>query len=57
LLLRRCGRPPGVNMNGTDFIPQLLRACDGLPVAVLGLVLDVLIQWATGRCRGLWCYF
>jgi hypothetical protein len=29
----------------------------GLPVAVLGLVLDVLIQWATGRCLGLWCYF
>jgi hypothetical protein len=26
-------------------------------VAVLGLVLDVLIQWATGRCLGLWCYF
>lgn len=36
LLLRRCGRPAGMNMNGTDFIPQLLRACDGLPVAVLG---------------------
>ncbi|MEI7785438.1 MAG: WecB/TagA/CpsF family glycosyltransferase [Betaproteobacteria bacterium] len=36
LLLRRCGRPAGVNMNGTDFIPQLLRACDGLPVSVLG---------------------
>ena len=29
----------------------------GLPVAVLGLVLDVLIQWASGRCLGLWCYF
>jgi hypothetical protein len=29
----------------------------GLPVAVLGLVVDVLIQWATGRCLGLWCYF
>lgn len=36
LLLRRCGRPPGLNMNGTDFIPQLLRACDGLSVAVIG---------------------
>jgi hypothetical protein len=23
-------------MNGTDFIPELLRACDGLSVAVLG---------------------
>ena len=29
----------------------------GLPVAVLGLILDVLIQWVTGRCLGLWCYF
>jgi len=36
LLLRRCGRAPGLNMNGTDFIAQVLRACDGLPVAVLG---------------------
>jgi len=35
-LLRRVGLPPGLNMNGTDFIPQLLRACDGLPVAVIG---------------------
>jgi hypothetical protein len=35
-LLRRCARAPGLNMNGTDFIPELLRACDGLPVAVLG---------------------
>jgi exopolysaccharide biosynthesis WecB/TagA/CpsF family protein len=35
-LLRRCARPPGLNMNGTDFIPELLRACDGLTVAVLG---------------------
>ena len=36
LLMRRCGQPPGLNMNGTDVIPQLLRACDGLSVAVLG---------------------
>jgi exopolysaccharide biosynthesis WecB/TagA/CpsF family protein len=35
-LLRRCARAPGLNMNGTDFIPELLRACDGLSVAVLG---------------------
>jgi hypothetical protein len=35
-LLRRCARPPGLNMNGTDFIPELLRACDGQTVAVLG---------------------
>ena len=29
----------------------------GLPAAVLGLILDGLIQWGTGRCLGLWCYF
>ena len=28
----------------------------GLPVAVVGLVLDGLIQWATGQCLGLWCH-
>ena len=36
LLMRRCGQAPGLNMNGTDVIPQLLRACDGMSVAVLG---------------------
>lgn len=35
-LLGRCGQAPGLNMNGTDFVPRLLRACDGLPTAVLG---------------------
>lgn len=29
----------------------------GLPVLALGLLLDVLVQWVTGRCVGLWCYF
>lgn len=28
----------------------------GLPVLALGLLLDFLVQWATGRCFGLWCY-
>ncbi len=36
LLLRGCGRPPGRNLNGTDFIPRLLHTCNGQPVAVLG---------------------
>lgn len=35
-LLGRRGQSPGLNMNGTDFVPRLLRACDGLPTAVLG---------------------
>lgn len=29
----------------------------GLPVLALGLLLDFLVQWVTGRCIGLWCYF
>lgn len=35
-LLGRCGQAPGLNMNGTDFVPRLLRRLDGLPTAVLG---------------------
>lgn len=35
-LLRWRGQPPGRNLNGTDFIPRLLRACNGQPLAVLG---------------------
>jgi hypothetical protein len=29
----------------------------GVPVLVLGLLLDGLVQWVSGRCVGLWCYF
>lgn len=29
----------------------------GLPVLALGLLLDMLVQWITGRCIGLWCFF
>lgn len=29
----------------------------GLPVLALGILLDFLVQWATGLCIGLWCYF
>lgn len=35
-LLRWMGRPAGRNLNGTDFIPRLLRACDGRRLAVIG---------------------
>ncbi len=35
-LLRWLGRPAGRNLNGTDFIPRLLRACDGQTLAVIG---------------------
>lgn len=28
----------------------------GLPVLLLGMLLDLLVQWFTGYCTGLWCY-
>jgi N-acetylglucosaminyldiphosphoundecaprenol N-acetyl-beta-D-mannosaminyltransferase len=36
ILLRRQGLQPGLNMNGTDFIPQLLAAFKGRRVAFWG---------------------
>ena len=29
----------------------------GLPVLAVGMLIDGLIQLATGVCTGLWCYF
>jgi hypothetical protein len=42
--------------------PTLLAACWaliylGLPVLLLGMLLDLLVQLITGYCTGLWCYF
>jgi hypothetical protein len=28
----------------------------GSPVFFLGLALDLLIQWVSGRCLGMWCF-
>ena len=28
----------------------------GLPVLLVGMLLDLLVQWITGYCTGLWCY-
>ncbi len=36
ILLRLLGMPQGLNMNGTDFIPQLLQRYTGEPVALFG---------------------
>ncbi|MEO4015382.1 WecB/TagA/CpsF family glycosyltransferase [Pseudomonas rossensis] len=36
ILFRRLGREPGLNMNGTDFIPKLLAAFKGRRVAFWG---------------------
>lgn len=36
ILLRLLGMPQGLNMNGTDFIPELLRRYAGEPVALFG---------------------
>lgn len=33
----------------------LAVAVVGLPVTLLGLLLDALVQWALGSCIGLWC--
>ena len=28
----------------------------GLPVLLVGMLLDLLVQWFTGYCTGFWCY-
>lgn len=28
-----------------------------VPVLALGMLIDGLVQWATGQCVGLWCLF
>lgn len=28
-----------------------------LPVMALGSLVDLLVQWSTGQCTGLWCWF
>ena len=28
-----------------------------IPVMALGMVIDLLVQWTTGHCTGLWCLF
>gem|GEM_PF-994007 len=35
----------------------VLFAVFGLPVLVLGLILDGLAQWIFGWCLGVWCWF
>jgi len=35
-LMGLLNQPPGLNLNGTDFIPRLLRACAGQPIALFG---------------------
>ena len=27
-----------------------------LPVLLVGMLLDLVVQWFTGYCTGLWCY-
>ncbi len=36
ILDRWCERDPGLNMNGTDFIPELLSRVKGQPIALFG---------------------
>ncbi len=42
MLMTACGQMPGLNMNGTDFIPVLLSACQGKKVALWGTQLPYL---------------
>lgn len=35
-LYRACGQSPGLNLNGTDLIPQLVKRFDGRKIALLG---------------------
>lgn len=41
LFLRWLGLEPGLNMNGTDLIPEILRSFAGRPVALLGTAAEV----------------
>jgi N-acetylglucosaminyldiphosphoundecaprenol N-acetyl-beta-D-mannosaminyltransferase len=36
LLMKLLNQSPGQNLNGTDLIPRLLQAADGLPIALFG---------------------
>ncbi|MFC7459455.1 WecB/TagA/CpsF family glycosyltransferase [Hydrogenophaga defluvii] len=42
VLMSVCGQAPGLNMNGTDFIPELLNTCKGKTVALWGTQLPYL---------------
>jgi exopolysaccharide biosynthesis WecB/TagA/CpsF family protein len=50
ILLRKVGLAPGLNMNGTDFIPKLLAAFKGRRVAFWGTEETFLVN-ATRRCE------
>ncbi|MEY4695006.1 MAG: hypothetical protein RLZZ95_1455 [Pseudomonadota bacterium] len=41
----------------TVFAALWLMAYLGAPLLLIGLLLDVLFQWATGVCVGVWCWF
>ncbi|NIE74753.1 WecB/TagA/CpsF family glycosyltransferase [Pantoea sp. Tr-811] len=53
ILCRRLGLDPGLNMNGTDFIPRLLAAYKGRRVAFWGTREPVLGE-AARRCEALY---
>ena len=61
ILLRRLGLAPGLNMNGTDFIPKLLAAYKGRRVAFWGTEEPFLTSaarpyfWQMCFCRAWFC--
>ena len=46
-------RGPRLTAAGWAFILLVFA----LPVLVLGVGLDVVLQWVLGRCLGVWCWF
>jgi N-acetylglucosaminyldiphosphoundecaprenol N-acetyl-beta-D-mannosaminyltransferase len=50
ILARLSGSAPGLNMNGTDYIPELLRRFDGRRIALLGTAKDA-AETAGARVR------
>jgi exopolysaccharide biosynthesis WecB/TagA/CpsF family protein len=54
ILLRLLGKSPGLNSNGTDFIPKVARQFEGKPIALLGTQ-DVYVRKAAEYTRRLGC--
>lgn len=46
ILFNKSGRMPGLNMNGTDFIPEILEQAKGMKIAVFG----TRDPWLTTTC-------
>jgi hypothetical protein len=52
---RRDGAPAIPRARPTPLGLLLAALYLGLPAVVVGGAIDLAVQWATGRCIGLWC--